>query len=206
MRFGLDAAVRSAALQRRIALLVAGSVLLVAAPSSGVSAHYFGGRYADDRSHVFVSTETTNSHFNTLDPIFTAAMAHLDAVTVMWDVKRARNDFVSTVDIYWFATPSSSFSNPNTVADTTCIVAAAAANRCDSFRVRFNESYLGNTANEIRHDTCHEILHTVGADDGGSFSDGCLGSNQTAIYMNQHEKDHVDANHPASTTPAGADV
>ncbi len=173
------------------ALVTAATLFIAVTP---VNAHFFGGRFADSRDHHFVSQEGTNYHHFILDDAMTVQMAHLDAVTVMWDVKRARFDYVSWVDLYWYATPATNMSSPTTVASVVCQVGIG-SDRCDRFRMKYNENYINNPSAEIRHDVCHEILHSVGADDGGSFSDGCLGSNQTATNMNSHEIGHIDANH-----------
>lgn len=177
------------------AALLVGGVLWVSQIIA--AADFFGGRYADDTTHHFVSIESNNADFEELDGKFTAAMQHLDATTQMRDVKRNRHDYVSWVDAYWYATDQSNFSNPTVNGDTTCM-AALASNRCDRFRVRFNEDRLWRSNRRIRRTACHEILHTVGFDDGWTGNSGCLPGWGTGpgfsddIYMNTHEKNHIN--------------
>jgi len=161
-------------------------------------ADFFGGRYADNDQHRFASIETNDAHHSELDPFVTDSM--------YWDYEVDTDEDINTindghqsgvpgthVDVYWFASDKSQFSKPSVLGDATCMVTMS-NNKCDQFRIRFNEDKLiDHTDSQKEHTVCHEIGHTLGSDDGSTDSEGCW---PTSAYstdgdLSDHEIAHL---------------
>ena len=97
------------------------------------------------------------------------------------------------VDVYWYAADESHFSRPTILGDATCMKTMS-NNKCDQFRIRFNEDTLiGNSASQVGHTVCHEIGHTLGSDDGLAEDEGCWPQSKYSLDtdLTVHEIDHL---------------
>ena len=162
------------------------------------AAHYFGGRYADNDQLRYASIESNDSHYNELNPFVTDSMHsdyELDTDNDINTINDGRQSAVPSarVDMYWYAADESHFSRSTILGDATCMKTMS-NNKCDQFRVRFNEDTLiGNTASQVGHTVCHEIGHTLGSDDGLTEDEGCWPQSKYSLDTNLtvHEIDHL---------------
>lgn len=177
--------------RRRTPLVAVLAVVGVLVGVTPAGADYFGGRYADSSIHTYCSSETTSSDYNELQPKVKASMDHLAAVT---DMYASATSCTSTTDFYWYATDQSNFTSSTVLGGTTC-VNTLSDNKCDRFRIRFNEDQLDRTNTQIRHTACHEISHSLGSDDGLTVSTGCFpqSSYSDGISHTTHEIYHINA-------------
>lgn len=160
----------------KLSLTISTLFLLVTVPVANAQVeNFFGGPFADGRDHYFVSIESTEGHFLYLNHFMHFTMFNqYNARTDIVAHERARHDYQSWVDLYWYGTSSANYDNPAALADATCM-AALAGNRCDRFRVRFNEDLIFSRTHEQNwHTMCHEVAHTIGSDDGATDSIGCF--------------------------------
>lgn len=176
-------------------IAVSSAVALTAglAASGGVAnAHFFGGRYADNATHTYCSSESDDQDKAKVAPFVNDSMEHLENATVM---STNRFDCTDTIDVYWYVAPASDMPfGPDTLAFAQC-VDPIADNRCQRARIAFNKAKLDRTDRQIRHTACHEISHTVGSDDGLESDSGCFPQSTYSndIYHNTHEKsDHIN--------------
>ena len=161
-------------------------------------ADYFGGRYADNDQHRYASIESKDSHHNELNPFVTDSMHsdyELDTDNDINTINDGRQSAVpgTHVDVYWYAADESHFSRPSVLGDATC-KKTMSNNKCDQFRIRFNEDKLiGNTAGQIGHTVCHEIGHTLGSDDGLTDDEGCWPQSKYSLGTDliDHEINHL---------------
>lgn len=177
-----------------ICCLAATTLLIVGV----ASAHFFDGRYADNDQHRFVSIESNDSHFEELDEHFSPSMYwdfEVDTDNDINTINDGRQSSVpgTNVDVYWYATDQNNFSKPTVLGDATCMVTMS-DNKCDQFRVRFNEDRLiGSSTAQKGHTVCHEISHTFGANNGLTEDNGCWPQSKYSLDtdLNSHEIDHL---------------
>lgn len=166
-------------------------VLLVgiASASSAYWMHFFNGPegYADSRHHTYCSSESSAADRDRLDGFIDASMLHLSRQTVM--TKSSISCSTST-DFYWFAT---NFTDPDILATVEC-KNSLPGNKCDRFRMQFNEDHLNRTNRQVRHTACHEISHTVGSSDGLTSVNGCFPQSRYSDGTSHvtHEIRHID--------------
>ncbi len=73
--------------------------------------------------------------------------------------------------------------------DAVCKVYLSGSS-CDHSHVRFDDD-AGQTPASKRQKVCHEIMHTLGADDGSS-NGGCIGGGPDGT-LNSHDISHINS-------------
>jgi hypothetical protein len=83
-----------------------------------------------------------------------------------------------------------------TVAHTQCVSIVASNGRCQKHEMRFDESFVSITSSALRkHVACHESGHTLGLNHRTSSSASCMWTGSTYTYIDQHDRDALNANY-----------
>lgn len=193
---------RQRASKPQIGLVVLAAVAALAvAFASTASADFFGGRYADNDQHRYQSIECNDADHTELNKYVKGSMRKdyedqtNDDINTILTPRDCGTIPPSTVDVYWYATDKNNLPSPTAWASVKC-VDTLSNNKCDQFRMRFNEDTLvGASKPQKKHTVCHEIAHTLGSDDGDQSPDGCFPQSTVSLAkkLNQHEINHLKA-------------
>ncbi len=175
------------------ALFVAALTVLIAVVAIPTAlGHYWGstnGGWADSATHTWWDGAARSYDVPIWGPINSDVMYNeIETKTVIDTVKVAYHYKSSLtykyVDISWWAADL-----VIGVGGSSTCNKALSSNRCDHFHVIYDDD-PGQSSNEKRQKVCHELMHTLGSDDGGS-SGGCQGGGSNGT-MNSHDIGHIN--------------
>lgn len=174
-----------------LVLLVTGVLLAVAMPAL---AHFFtgSGRYADTSTHTWWDGwESEPGELAIWGPYVEDSM---------YDEYHDRTDLVVSKFAYHY---NSSYTYPYTDfswgainlptpkgGDAVCNAGFLSNNRCDHFHIQFDNDPASEQVR--RSAVCHEIGHTVGFDDGATWSGGCIGIG-SQYTLHSYEIYHINS-------------
>ncbi len=152
-------------------------------------ADYFGGRYADTATHTWWNGAARSYDVPIWGPINEDIMYDeieaktvIDAIKVSYHYKAGLT--YPWVDFSWWAADLQAPRGGSATCDEPI-----GSSRCDHFHVIYDDD-PGQTTNSKRQKVCHELLHTLGADDG-STAGGCMGGGPDGT-LNSHDIGHID--------------
>ncbi len=174
------------------------SALAVAASPSGVSAHGphqgtsnphghapWAPPFADDSSHSYYSSETTQADKDYWHQYFSGwggEDVYDPTALSMWH----RKTDASWVDIYWYVNTSAI-----AVGDYTC-VKWKNNSECDRSRIRIHPDAYNLSRTLEANLVCHEVGHSVGLRDGGWARTSCMDSGDNA-QLGVYERSLINA-------------
>lgn len=171
--------------------LAAAAVVWPAAPA-GAGPAPFGGPYADNSLHTYISTEGNATQRNNWESYFSGEIGQWDDKTVI--TADEVPTYTTTTDLYWYVhLDSDPYWDPfpaGTLGVALCMDPIA-FNRCERFRIIVNDSANGSTLTQ-KNITCHESGHTLGFDDGGTDQTSCMDGGNNGL-VGPNEVAHVNA-------------
>ncbi len=164
-------------------------VLATAGASSPAIAHDFSGRYADSSLHTWWNGSARSYDVPVWGPMVADIMDNeIERKTAVRTAKVSYHYRSGLrypyVDISWWADDL-----PAPKGGKTTCERPLSGSACDHWHVVFDDD-PGQPVDGKRQKVCHEILHTLGADDG-SNDGGCIGGGPEG-KLNAHDIAHIN--------------